>query len=332
MPPALAEILTTGAEPRTLEEFAQGLFRQKLTLSLKACAPLAGDPSLPGRLRGAFGCELAESASRDALEGRPCPWSPPCAFDILFRSQGRFNAHTELPKPWLISVDPVGADLEISLTLFGLASEWMPAAGELFTRALRNRIRWDRLTQGTDISTQSAAAPGSERFRAHSAAPDPGTIECRRLETLEGVGRDLAAVPDIAVLLDFVSPAAVTGHDLVRSPAALFREAGNRLEGIARWHGCSLREAVDWRFLKRLDETLDITWQDPLPLAWTRRSRRQDREIRMSGVAGQMLIQDLSPAGSSALAELWPVLVLGEAVHLGADTAFGCGRYTLVAA
>jgi hypothetical protein len=354
--PALHDLLKSATEPCSLEGFARALFRQRLTVRLKNCARLAGDPSLPGRLRGAFGRELAETASPQALAGEPCAWSPPCAFDVLFRSQGRVNRHTDVPKPWLIAVDPAGADLEVSLTLFGLASEWMPAAAELFTRALRNRVNWHRLTEATGISTADFPGGGSSRFRAEFTAPDPGRIEGRTLVTVEGVDRDLEAAPDIAMLLDFLSPAAVTGHNLADRPAALFHEAGSRLEGIARWHGLSLAEETDWRFLKKTGQSLDIYWQDPLPLSWTRRSRRQDREIRMSGVAGQLVIQDIAPpdgrrpasraaapgaAGGGdgevmaligpTLQDLWPVLVLGEAVHLGADTAFGCGRYQLLA-
>lgn len=341
-----------------LAGFARALHRQTIRLRVSGCAALAGDPALPGRIRGGLGRVLAESASGAALRGAPCPWSPPCAFDVMFRTQGRVNAHTDLPKPWVIAVDPVGPDLEVALTLFGLASEWMPAVAEALTTVLRKRIPWQKLLGHGETTLLRNVPAGADRFRLRGQRQSVGEIEGRQMQTEQGLDRDVTTAPDVAILLEFLSPATVTGHDLARTPQALFRESGNRLEGLARWHALTLRDHVDWRFLKALDRGLEMIWQDVLPLTWPRFSHRQNQEIRMQGVAGQMLIQPLNPsmnpgmnpglnpdmspgleadlswdtdpqAPAALMAALWPVLALGEATHLGADAAFGCGRYRL---
>ena len=56
---------------------------------------------------------------------------------------------------------------------------------------------------------------------------------------------------------------------------------------------------------------------------WKRYSRRQRRKMNLGGVVGEMTYRgDLEP--------FWPLLLLGQLVHVGKATVFGNGQYELV--
>ncbi|WP_321337191.1 hypothetical protein [Breoghania sp.] len=337
-----------------LDEFARQLFIQRVRLRLSGAAEAAADPALPGRIRGAFGEALKHTASAEAIAGTPCPWSPPCAFDALFRNKGRMTPGTDYPNPWVIGVDPEGRDLIVTLSVFGLACEWLPAAMELFTDAVRNRLVWPTARSGNSPSHHPNRGRGL-RSRMENIAP-PALVD-RQVETQQGLepqndpglalnnsfnprnlGRSLA-------FLDFISPVTVSGRDLLGEPEAIFAAAGLRLEGIARWHGLSLKGAVNWQAMRGAVEALDFAWHDAFPLTWNRRSNRQSRTIRMRGVVGGLTIrmpEELALASGATrpdapdtlprpdqLQAFSTLLEIGSAIHLGSDIAFGCGRYVL---
>jgi CRISPR-associated endoribonuclease Cas6 len=67
------------------------------------------------------------------------------------------------------------------------------------------------------------------------------------------------------------------------------------------------------------------TWSETEIVRWDRGSRRQDRWIAMTGVRGWLHIA----ADGDVIARIYPLLRLGAATHVGADIAFGCGRYRI---
>jgi hypothetical protein len=284
-----------------LKEFATRFLSVTFTWRLSGMAVIANDPGLIGRIRGSFGDLLLAGGSRDVAEGRPCPWNPPCAAEVLWRKQGRMTKGTDLPSPWLIAIDPRRGDLDVSLTLFGFACDYAAAAAEAMTIALTTRVNW---------------AGSSGLF-----LPSPRVLG-RRMEIREGL--DLAPPQMTAVLLDFLTPATLTKGSPLDDPAPLFSTLPLRLAGLARWHGLDL--ALDGLpHVGTLFEQLELGWSDASDVAWTRGSKRQDREIPMRGIVGRLVL-----AGeTAALRSLWPLLAFGRIAHVGADVAFGCGRFDL---
>jgi hypothetical protein len=59
---------------------------------------------------------------------------------------------------------------------------------------------------------------------------------------------------------------------------------------------------------------------------WTRYSSRQRTHMQLGGVFGTLRLQ------GPGLAALWPLLVLGQWLHVGKATSFGLGRYRIVSA
>ena len=77
----------------------------------------------------------------------------------------------------------------------------------------------------------------------------------------------------------------------------------------------------DFAALKRASAAVrgsaDFEWFD-----WQRYSNRQERAMPLGGVVGRLVLEgDLRP--------FWPLLHLGQWLHVGGKTTFGMGRYRL---
>jgi hypothetical protein len=66
--------------------------------------------------------------------------------------------------------------------------------------------------------------------------------------------------------------------------------------------------------------TTALTWHD-----WTRWSSRQQQHMKLGGLMGRFRL----PNG--ALADLWPLIWLGQYLHIGKNTSFGLGAYRIAA-
>jgi hypothetical protein len=139
---AIGTFLRSPTEFVDLDSFCERFHARRIFIRLAGLAPAAIEPALAGRLRGAFGEVLMETTSREAAAGRPCPWSPPSAYEPLFRKQGRMTPGTDFPSPWVIAVRPRRTDLYVSLTLFGIACEWAAVAAETLVQVVARRIDW----------------------------------------------------------------------------------------------------------------------------------------------------------------------------------------------
>lgn len=301
---AIGARLRAPAETLDLDGFAAVFHTRRIEYLLPGLAPHARDPGLAGRIRGAFGDVLVEASSPESAAGMPCPWDPPCAFEALFRKQGRMTPGSDFPSPWVISLDPRHGDLTVTLTLFGFATEWAPAAAEMLAIALCRRVDWRGRTE--------LFVPRVEIAR-------------RRLLGLDGV-RQRAGEETEPLTLDFLSPLVSSGASVDLAPAAAFSALGFRLEGIARWHGATL-SAVDWAGIAAALRRAEWTWLSVERVTWSRGSRRQDnKRIPMTGITGRLLLEG-EPQDIELIA---PLVRLGEHTHVGADIAFGCGRYRLI--
>lgn len=258
-----------------------------------------GDPGLPGRIRGAFGEELLARASPEAARGEPCPWDPPCAFEILFKKQGRMEPGLDFPGPWVIELDALGRDLIVIFRLFGFACDYAASAAEALTYALKDKVDY---AGRTGFFFPAPVITGRIISKGDAVDwPDPRT----------------------GLILDFLTPATLTGNTIRHNPRGLITTAAARLSGIARWHDLALD--VDRDALVMATRLLDFEWVEPTSVRWQRGSSRQEKSFQMGGFVGRLVI-----AGDAHdLVLPSAVLALGERVHIGADIAFGCGRFVL---
>jgi len=281
-----------------LAELHQAWYRHRLRVVVPWPAGFVPDVGLPGRLRGAMGQRLLESASDEAREGRPCPWRPASALDPLFVAR-RIGASLEAPKPLLPSVTAAGRELVFTCDLFGFATAWSDVVAEAMVAALR-----------------AGLLDGEGRRWAFTPA-------ARLLDELQGF--DLPPAGAVAVVFQFATPLCLRrrqGEAGAGAPLAgpLLASIANRVSGMARWHDSGIE--ADWRSLAARWHGLA---EDPGGLravTWGRVSHRQGgRAVPMAGVFGTFL-------ASGVEADLALLVALGATVGAGSHTALGLGRYT----
>lgn len=267
----------------------------RVSLRCRGGAMLAREANAGGKIRGAWGRALAESASAEALEHGVCDWSTPCAYDLFFNPKGRLETGREVPKPYVLALDADGPDLLLHLTLFGVAGSWAGEAGDALIRALR---------RGLD---------GRGRRR-------PVQVLDRDVSQAEG-----APTPPLAEggFLEFLTPVQQrAGDDLHITPSSLLTGLVDRIAGLALWHGVGLE--VEQSGLREDARAVGAgaEWLDAEAVSWWRASRAQGRRIAMEGVTGVLAV----PPASEAVSAL---LTLGAETHIGGRTALGLGRYLL---
>lgn len=274
---------------------------------------LSGQPKVIGKLRGAFGEQLKASASAEALAGRPCPWRPPCALDVLFRPQARITPALEVPKPYVLATLADGEDLVVRLTLFGLATEWTEAAVEALVRACRTLDYRGRQIEVIDRefwSEERVAAP-TAAAAAVLAFETPLDIRERRRND----GHELASVRGETAERAWEGDGEAA-FDFVRFIATL----GNRVSGLARWQDVAVDG--DFRALKEQAAAVAVQVQPQPVQRWVRFSGRQERSIPMGGRLQVVLLE-------GGLGPLLPLLAIGETCHAGSHATLGLGRYRI---
>lgn len=101
----------------------------------------------------------------------------------------------------------------------------------------------------------------------------------------------------------------------------LLRALLRRLSSLCYFHcGCELE--VDYRGLIAKAEEVR---SDASGLRWVEQSRhstRQERDVKMSGFVGRLVVE-------GEISEFLPLLLAGEVVHVGKGTVMGMGKYEL---
>ncbi len=302
-------------EAVSLAGLAERWVQADITLETTSRPPTANaaDPALPDRLRGMLGRALMEGASAEAIAGRPCPWQPPCALDLLFGDHGALlSGRLAMPRPFVLAATPpegTGTEsLVLRLSLFGFATDWAETVAEALVRALRGGV----------ALTGAERRPVETRHRSIRFVPPPP------LPLDPGGGDALAGAPpaddDLLVRLRFDSPLCIRrekGGPM--TPRTLLMGLCNRLAGLARWHDARLEE--DWPALAARAGRCQVLVEDMRRLTWTRASGRQKQgNIPVSGLLGEMVLR-------GPLGPLLPALALGQACGTGAHVALGLGRF-----
>ena len=295
--PRLADFLAAPAHRLSLDELAGAWFQARISARLPGYAALAHDLELLRRIRGGVGAVLKRAASPEAIAGHPCPWSPPCALDVLFREQLRQAAHG-LPKPFVLRAEPKGADLIVSLTLFGEAAEWSGFAVQAFSETLQHGIDW-------------------QRQRADLFLPRPVLCDVR-VVGLDGVDA-MAWRPSVGLV--YQTPMDAEGDDPIERPATVFARLARRVEGLARWHGMAVD--VDWQHLGAAWSGVSFDTRCLVRAHVIRRSGSKGTAFGAEVVGGTLRIDQVPQA-------LWPLLLLGQETHVGRGANAGFGRYLLV--
>lgn len=278
-------------------------------------------------LRGAFGGALRAAAcmtKRKDCAG--CPLLRTCPYTAIFETPPPAKSHalqkfSHVPNPYVIE-PPIwgericlpGETVSFGIVLAGRALDHLPLVLWSFQRAFLRGVgagdgtaRLARVVHLGETETLVLEGPGDtvrEHLRAIPPAPPfAGSALTLVFDTplrLQRNGRVLGA-------------AALAPRDLLM---ALVR----RIALVAEFHGPGPL-ALDFSELARRSETIEgdkiFVWRD-----WTRYSNRQKQKMTLGGVVGRWTLRgELTP--------FLPFLHLGQWLHVGKETTFGLGCYTL---
>lgn len=328
------QLPSTASERRDLDGLVRALRWSRLRLALRAEEALHLPPYKGSTFRGAFGHAFKHVACplRRGCEG--CAHTSVCVYAYVFETagagdgspvaRGRTAAHPFVLEPPETPAQeiPAGAELWLGLVLIGraipLAPYFLAACREMGRRGVgqgRKRLRVERAVAD---DPESPAGRVVYDGAADLLAPAVPVWSALDMESLRHA-------PPERVALEFVTPTRLRQEaDLVVKPefATLATALLRRCTVLAEVH-CGfqgrlpareiLADATDVRVVAS-----DLRWHD-----WERYSARQEARMALGGFLGRITFE-------GPLSPWWPLLRLGEALHVGKGTAFGLGKYRMV--
>ncbi len=283
-----------GVEPGAfLGALAGGWRVTELRVICAGQGQLAGDPSMLVRFRGALGHALRPGASEEALADQPCPFEPPCGYALFHGPLPPMQPGLPMPRPFVLAADAVGADLMLSLRLFGAATDH---AGEF-------------------LAAMVAAARAGLDDRHRGRVPLRPLAADRR-----PLGRPEPLAAGLPVLLRTEGPL-VQRHEDGPSVTGLLLGGWRRLAGLAAWHGIAAPGIDPPEALRaEIDALANGIAADLRPMRFSRGKAKT--RVALEGTI-------LLPPPGPILRAMLPLLA---AAHLGADTSAGAGRISLLTA
>ena len=277
-------------------------------------------------LRGAFGHALKQIACVTRLpDCKSCALYRSCAYPAIFETPPPLNYArrkiSNVPLPFVVEPPPWGqreyatsSALHFSTVLVGPALGHLPLVLMAWRRALlqglgpqQGTARLDRVfVEGEPEPVLSSEATGLRNHAQQLPLPPLHSTPC-----------SVTFVFDTPLRLQrggqLLGVGELTAQDLLR---ALLRRVAELVELQL---GGSLD--VDFAALSEHAATVrgdaQLTWRD-----WTRQSSRQQQHMVLGGAVGRFTLHgDLAP--------FWPLLHLGQWLHVGKNTTFGLGRYRI---
>lgn len=292
---ALASILAKVEMTDKIEVLASAFYDQAASFRLAGCGSSA-PVGIGAHLRRSFLGALGAGASPAAVDSKPCTWDPPCALDVFRREQLRGGRGDGLPKPYVIECTLDGADLIVTLRIFGMANDWFMVASEAMVSGIRTILPWSKLIAGRNC------APHILSRQVHSVP--------------------LAVAPEgaKALRLVFISPIDIGGSNPLADPHRLLSRMLRRVDGISRWNGLGLSDDAGRAFANHVKtlsyETSEI--QRGGHLSPNARGQRRAKEV----ITGTLTVR-------GDIASIWPVLVMGQRCHLGRGAVEGLGAFCI---
>jgi CRISPR-associated endoribonuclease Cas6 len=287
-------------------------------------------PSYKGStLRGGFGIAFRRinCVNRKVDNCHACTLKNKCVYAYVFETSPHENSQKlknlrEIPRPFVIEPPQEtkrfyhqGELLEFNLVLIGKAIDYLPYFIYTFRELGQKGIGKGRgkyeLYRVYDSSSKSIYDCESDTIRNISSK---GIFE--KMDSFEHNG---------SLSLSFITPTRIKFEkDLVVKPEfhILLRSLLHRLSALSYFH-CGMELKVDYEELiyeasRVKTKDSNLKWVD-----WERYSSRQDSRMKLGGFVG-----DITYNGE--IKSFLPLLLLGQATHIGKSTTFGLGKYEIV--
>lgn len=304
----------------TLEAGAQGLFLPRYKGST---------------LRGGFGHVFRRLTCVDrAKQCGGCLLSASCPYAVVFESAPLpgttvLKHYQDIPRPFVIESPreekteyAPGDTLTFRLVLIGQVMHMLPYFILTFKELGQVGLGWRRrpyaLTQVAYVDPCTGA-----RQPVYDRAAN--TVQHR------GRGATLAelavAVPplDDTVTLTFLTMTRLKHDATLVSEIPFHVLVRNLLRRISNlyyfYHGMK-DAAVDYKGLINAAEAVATVRTELQLVDWERYSQRQNARMHMPGLVGEVVYR-------GSIRPFWPLLLLGQAVHVGKGCVFGLGQYAI---
>ncbi len=306
---------------------------QRYRFALRAREPISLPSYKGSALRGGFGYAFKRIAC--ALRRQDCPkcmLKGKCAYSYVFETPPPQDAemmrlYPIVPKPFVLEppedsrerIDS-GEEIAFGLVLIGRAIDFLPHF--VFAFMELGRMGLGRGRGGFDLASVAVVADGRGARQVFGEG-DEQIGGCGAPEAFDLLARGGAGAS--AARLDFRTPARIRygGRYADSLPFhVLIRNLLRRASALLYFHCGGDPRALDFRGLIARAAAVEIAdsrlrWHD-----WGRYSSRQDARMQLGGVLGGIAYRgDLRP--------FLALLRLGAALHIGKNTTFGLGRYTL---
>jgi len=285
-------------------------------------------PSFKGAtFRGGFGytlkricCVMEESSCNDCMLRTKCIYC--LFFETKNNKEHNFLGFLEPPRPFALEL-PVdekrvyqqGETLEINILIFGNQVQFLPyivlTFSELGRKGLgRTRVKYDLLSVETIY--------GETIYDAHTKT------FCSRESTVKlSFDENIERIKEVKI--KFLTPTRIKTEgrytkDL--SFATLTKAILRRLAALFLFYA---DRKLDCAFEEIIKEAERVSTKSS-SLRWVdveRFSTRQKARMKLGGVVGEVVYQ-------GELTKFYPILKVGEYIHVGKNTTFGLGKYEIV--
>jgi len=298
----------------------------------RAIEPLALPAYSGSAWRGLLGHGLRRtSCVTGAKSCEGCLLLHSCVYARLFESHGgsgddpRFQRR---PHPYALTLLEAGGRrleegerMAVELTLVGEAIDALPYLAQAMIQA--GRLGMGREHGRFELDgVQQEAGLGSDQWR-QLLDEETGRLLLSKPQPME------IPPPTAAAVLELQTPLRIKRRGKLLGPrefqaSDFLRALWRRMQDIGRFYG-DARQGVELGLPQTRADFFDgsaelrLHWKD-----WKRFSSRQKAAMQMGGVVGQIHLR------GEALEEWWPLIWLGQWLHLGKATSMGLGQYRVV--
>lgn len=280
--------------------------------------------------RGMLGHALREAVCTTGLpECRPCRLVNLCPYPAIYEARPALEPHIlrrypQAPGPFVLRCSPGGTlqrgdALTLDILMFGKHIADLPLVVRALVLAARVGIGEARIPIGL-VRMMTVAVNGE---------CEPVTLDAldRQQPVCQPLAESKQIRPTTSAVIEFASPMRLRIDNRYLQPddlrfRDLFSNLLRRYSALVTLYGCQ-EPALDFRGLVQQAESLRLRH---IHLAWhelARRSSRQRKIIPMGGLVGRVAVS------GSALETLWPLLWLGQWLHVGKGVNMGLGQYLL---
>ena len=297
------------------------LVRVKIILEVEEPSKLPRHLFSP--LRGVLGANLKRIScvARRYSQCLECPLNQHCAYGYIFETPRpedaeRLRLYPYLPHPFTITPPyptPQDRTMSLGLTLVGRAIQYFPhfvlsieAAGEKGLGRYKVPFKIKDILDASNGS--SLYSPSTRTLLPPNLIPHFPTRECHTLT------------------LKFLTPLSLRFQGRVADPQnfsfhVLLRNLLRRVSALSYFHvGQELK--LDFKGLVEAAQEIETGDQNLRFVKIKRYSARTKREMPLQGLVGQVSFEgNITP--------FTPLLEAGSLVHVGKNTSFGLGHYSL---